>query len=78
MLAKSVFNDIQNNIIVNDSRSKYEKCILNTSRMVVWFETKLKKVSFPLKLSPDDDLLLCYSLPWRKPLVGSLSFNVMK
>lgn len=38
-------------IIVNNRRSKHEKCTLNTSRMVEWFETKLKEVSFFLDLA---------------------------
>lgn len=37
--AKGVFNDMQNNIIVNSS-SKHEKCILNTSKLVVCVKTK--------------------------------------
>lgn len=44
MLAKSVFNDFQNNLIINKSTSKHGKCTLNTLRMIVWFETKWKKV----------------------------------
>lgn len=43
MLTRRVFNDFQNNIIVNNSRSKHEKCILNTARMVVWFENKIEE-----------------------------------
>lgn len=61
MLTRSVFNNIPNNIIVNNSSSKHEKYTLNTSRMVEWFETKLKKVSFFFGLSPDGELLLRYS-----------------
>lgn len=55
-LARSAFNDIQNNIIVNKSTSRPKTFTLNTLRTVVWFETKLRKVSFPLGLSPDGDL----------------------
>lgn len=44
MFARSVFNDFQNNLIVKNSRSKHQKCIIKTSRIVIWFETKLKKV----------------------------------
>lgn len=31
MFTRNVLNDIQNNIIVNNSRPKHENCILNTS-----------------------------------------------
>lgn len=42
MLPKCVFNDIQNNITVNYSRSKHENFTLNTPKMVVWIESKRK------------------------------------
>lgn len=63
MLANSVFNDFQNNLIINKSTSKHGKCTLNTLRMIVWFETKWKKVQFPSGPSPDGDLLMHYSWP---------------
>lgn len=60
MFARSVFNDIKNTIIVNNSRSRQEKCILFTKVWIgVW--KKNEKGSLPLVLlglSPKSDLCI--------------------
>lgn len=48
MLARSVFNDVEKNC--ENSKSRREKCTLNTSRIVIWFEKKPRFIPFLIEL----------------------------
>lgn len=66
-MAITVYNDIENNIIVNNRRPKHEKCTLNTPKhefMVLKNEANI--LSFALEQNQEWDLLLfLLMLPWR-------------